>query len=100
MMDDMAEAKRIAAGLSKAQREAMTKYKESPGVPLGSDRTIAALVSKGLVDEFEPFADIDPGLNQRMRSMGVAFVVNYFTRFGLAVRAALPADPSTRERGE
>ena len=74
MMDDMAEAKRIAAGLSKAQLEYI-QFGPYPHWTL----TTRALTTKRLLTKTGP-----PAL----------------TPLGLAVRAALLANPSTGGRGE
>ena len=91
MMDDMAEAKRIAAGLSDGMSHAMLQAGYSfYGIATRPGRMKPYLIKRKLINTFPA-----RGLTGRESSF------HCLTPLGLAVRAALLADPSsTGERGE
>ena len=83
MMDDMAEAKRIAARLTKAQQEAVIRAAPPP------------LAAKPF---YIPIIRDGGEIARALRAQGLARLFNRGTAllpFGLAVRAALLADPSS-----
>ena len=91
MMDDMAEAKRIAAGLKPGVRRVIVALgAEFASAPQGVTRQLVASAAMRQ-SQFIEVAHRRPSQPAYYR----------LKPLGLAVRAALPADPSsTGERGE